>query len=60
MAQQNQKLKGLMSGDKRQSYTCLGTFVLVRMLSIMGGEQWNTLDTRSLKIQARVINWPIS
>jgi len=39
MAQQNQKLKGLMNGDKRQSYTCLATFVLVQMLSIMGEEQ---------------------
>jgi len=60
MAQQNQKLKGLMNGDKPQSYTCLTTFVLVQMLSIMGEEQWDKLHTRSLKIQARVINWPIS
>jgi hypothetical protein len=40
MAQQNQKLKGLMNGDKHQSYyTCLVTFVLVPMLSIASGKQ---------------------
>jgi hypothetical protein len=59
MAQQNQKLKGLMNGDNRQSYTCLRTFVLVPMLSIVGGEQWHT-SHKKIKIHAKVINWPIS
>jgi hypothetical protein len=60
MAQQNKKLKGLMNCDNGQSYKCLGTFVLIPMLSIVGGEQWDTLHTRRLQIQAKVINWPIS
>jgi hypothetical protein len=59
MTQQNQKLKGLMN-DNCQLYTCLRTFVLVPMLSIVGGEQWDTLHTIRLKFQAKVINWPIS